>query len=136
MALTEADAAAGEATATVAMVERAADRRRNRTRTRAHFDHLAVRIVAHDHAARVAGQAAGRFRRNARAVFQHRLAGCFDVGEHRGVHVNDHLVALARGAGIQLVMQRALGHQRERVGFPLLRRGRRFGDVLDGLRAA
>jgi hypothetical protein len=43
------------------------------------------------------------------------LAGLRRVRQHRGVHVDHYLVPLAGSAGIQLVMQRGLGQQRQRV---------------------
>jgi len=43
------------------------------------------------------------------------LAGLLRIRQHGGVHVDHHLVPLAGGAGIQLVMQRGLGQQRQRV---------------------
>ena len=66
MTLAEANPAAREATAAVAMVERAPYRRRDRARTRADFDDTAVTAVLHYHAARVARDAPRRFCRNAR----------------------------------------------------------------------
>ena len=61
MALAETNSAAREATATVAMVERAPDRRRNRARAGGHLDGATVRAVLHHHPARVARQAPARF---------------------------------------------------------------------------
>src|SRR5436305_40061 len=66
MALAEANPAAREATAAVAMVERAPYRRWDRARTRADFDSAAVPAVLHHHQARVARDAPRRFRGNAR----------------------------------------------------------------------
>src|SRR3989442_7966943 len=51
MALAEANPAAREATAAVAMVERAPYRRWNRARTRADFDDTPGRVVSHHHPA-------------------------------------------------------------------------------------
>jgi hypothetical protein len=64
------------------------------------------------------------------------LAGLLWIRQHGGVHVDHHLVPLARGPGIELVMQRGLGQQRQRVRL-LLRPGRglrgRVGERQRGL---
>ncbi len=109
MALAEANPAAREAAAAVAMVERAPYRRWNRARTRADFDSAAVPAVLHHHQARVARDAPRRFRGNARAVFEEGLAGLIGIGKDRRIDVDDNLVALARGAGIEAVVERRLG---------------------------
>ena len=67
--------------------------------------------------------------------FQHGLAGLRRIREHGGVDVDHHLVALAGGAGIELVMQRGLGEQGERVGL-LLRPGRGLHRGVGGREAA
>ncbi len=80
---------------------------------------------------RLASQAAlGRSRGNARAVLEDGLARRIGIRQDLGVDVDDHLVALARGAGIHPVMQCRLREQgegirllldhRRRVGFRLL----------------
>src|SRR5881296_2330386 len=102
MALAEANPAAREAAAAVAMVERAPYRRWNRARTRADFDDTAVRVVSHHHPACVARDAPRRFCGNARAVFEEGLAGLIGVGKDRRIDVDDDLVALARSAGIDV----------------------------------
>src|SRR5206468_2622764 len=109
MTLAEANPAAREATGAVAMVERAPYRRWNRARTRADFDSAAVPAVLHHHQARVARDAPRRFRGNARAVFEEGLAGLIGVGKDRRIDVDDNLVALSRGAGIEAVVQGRLG---------------------------
>ena len=109
MALAEANPAAREAAAAVSMVERAPYRRWNRARTRADFDSAAVPAVLHHHPAGVARDAPRRFRGNARAVFDERLAGLIGVGEDRRIDVDDDLVTLARSAGIEAVVQGGLG---------------------------
>ena len=68
MSLAEANPAARKAAATVAMVERAPDRRRDRAGPGRDLDRAAVPAVLHHHAARVARQAPGRFRGNAHAI--------------------------------------------------------------------
>jgi hypothetical protein len=73
----------------------------------------------------VAGQAPRRFRGNVLAVLERGLPGCLGISEHRGVDVNDHLVALARRPRIDTVMERSLGEQCQRIGLLLLE-GRRF----------
>jgi hypothetical protein len=114
---------AREATTPVSMVERAPQRGWNRPCAGAHLDHLPVRIVPHHHAARIARQAPGRFRGNADPPFQGCLARLRRVLRNCRVHVNHYLVPLARRTGIQLVMQRRLGQQDQRVS--LLLRPRR-----------
>ena len=65
-----------------------------------------------------------------RAVLEHGLARRIRVGQHRGVDVDHHLIALARRSGVEGVVQRRLGQQGERVSL-LLREGRRLrGNVL------
>jgi hypothetical protein len=51
------------------------------------------------------------------------LAGLLRIRQHRGIDVDYHLVPLARRPGIELVMQRRLGQQRQSVRL-LLRPGR------------
>jgi hypothetical protein len=85
MALAELDAAAGEATATVAVVKCPAERGRDRARPGSDLDSPPVRIVPHDYAARVARQAARRFRGNVRAVVEDGLAGRVGIRQHGGV---------------------------------------------------
>jgi hypothetical protein len=80
--------------------------------------------VAHDDPARVARQTLRRSGRNARPLVEDRLANLIGVGKYGGVDVNDHLVALARRAGIDAVVERRLGKQRERVSLLLLHRRR------------
>src|ERR1700694_5860995 len=75
MALAERHSAAWKATAVVAMVERTPYRGWNRPGSRADFDDASVRVMAHHDAARVAREAAGRFRGNVRAALEDRLAG-------------------------------------------------------------
>jgi len=124
MALPEADSAAREATAAVSVMERPPERRRNRASPGGDLHDSTVETVLHHHPARVARQALRRFCGNAPAVLEDGLAGLIGVGEHRGVDVDDHLIALAGGAGIDPVMERRLGEQPERVGLLLLHRGR------------
>ena len=109
MALAEANPAAREATGAVAMVERAPYRRRDRARARADFDDTPVAIMLHHHTARIACQAARRFRRNAPAVLESGLARCIRLREHRSIDVHDDLVSLAGRAGFDAVMQSRLG---------------------------
>ena len=124
MALPEADSAARETTAAVSVMQRAPERWRNRAGPGRHLDDSTVDTVLHHHAARVARQALRRFRGNARAVLEEGLTGLIGVGEHGSVDVHHHLIALARRAGIDPVMERGLGEQPERVGLLLLHRGR------------
>ena len=78
MALGESGAAAGEAAATVAVVESAAQCGRDGAGPGPDLDDVTVGLVAHDHATGVAGQTLGRFRGNARAV----LVGCTPKVRH------------------------------------------------------
>src|SRR5947207_14234382 len=102
------------------MMQRAPQRRRNGSRPRADFDDPAIRIVSHHDAARVAGQTLGRFRRDVRAVVEDRLTGRIGVRQHRRVDVDHDLVALARGAGIDSVVERCFGDEGQRVRLLLL----------------
>src|SRR5882672_2426328 len=56
-------------------------------------------VMAHDYPAGVARQALRRFRGNARAAFEDRLPRLLPIGQHRGVDVDHHLVALPRVPG-------------------------------------
>ena len=96
--------------------------------------------MLHDHEAGVACEAPGRLRGNVCAVFEDRLArllgawGRFRgnvraLREDRGIDVDDDLVPLARGAGIDPVVKRRLGQQRERIRLQLTER-RRVHQVL------
>ena len=71
--------------------------------------------MPHDHPAGVARQALGRSSWNARAVFEDGLARLLGVRQDFGVDVDHHLVALARGARVEAVVQGGLREQRERV---------------------
>src|SRR5437660_508177 len=124
MALPEADSAARETTAAVSVMQRAPERRRNRAGPGRHLDDSTVDTVLHHHTACVARQALRRFGGNAHAVLEDGLAGLIGVREYGGVDVDDHLIALARGTGIDPVMERGLGEQPERVGLLPLHRGR------------
>ena len=106
---------AREAAAAVAMMQRPPQRRRNRPRPGSHLHDTAVLIVAHHHAARVARQAPRRFRGNAHAPLEDRLARLIRVRQCRRVHVHHHLIPLTRRAGIEFVMQRRLREQGQRV---------------------
>ena len=70
MALAKSHPTARKATAPVTMMQRPPDRRRNGPRARSDLDNPAVPAVAHHHPARVARQALGRSRWNARTVLQ------------------------------------------------------------------
>jgi hypothetical protein len=109
MSLGDADSAAREATAAVSAVERSSDCRGDRPGPGADLDQPAVGILAHHHAARIAGETLGRLRGNAGAVFEDGLARVIGVCEDLGIDVDHHLVPLAGGTGIDLVMQRGLG---------------------------
>ncbi len=103
MPLPEADAAAGKAATPVPMVERSTQSGGNRPGLGTDLQQAPVVVVAHHHPTRVARQALGRFRGNARAAVEHGLPRLIRIGQHLGVDVDHHLVALARGAGIEVV---------------------------------
>jgi hypothetical protein len=130
MTLTERNAAAREPAASVAVMQRAPERRWDGPRPRFDFHDSPIRIVSHHHASRVARQAAGRFRGNVRTALEDGLAGRVRVRQHGRVDVDDNLVALARRAGIDPVVQRGLREQRQRVRLLLSHRGRFRGNVL------
>jgi hypothetical protein len=65
--------------------------------------------VLHHDPAGVTRQALGRFRGNAHAVLEDGLAGRVWLREHGRVDVDYDLIALARSAGIDAVMERGLG---------------------------
>jgi hypothetical protein len=109
----------------VIMTSDEAQRRRDRPRPGPDFQEASIRVVAHDDPAGVAGEAPRRFRGTARAVLEDRLARLIRVRQCGGVDVDDHLIPLARGAGIDPVMEGGLGEQLQRVG-PLLGHGRRL----------
>ena len=113
-----------EAAAAVAVVEGAAQSRRDRPRTSANFDNPSVGVVSHDHPARVARQALRRSSWNACAVLEHGLASRLDVFEDFGIDVDDDLVALAWSARIELVTQSRLGEQLQGISLLLLHRRR------------
>jgi hypothetical protein len=129
MTLPEANSAAREATAAVAMVQRPTEGRRNRPRPGADFHHAPVGVVAHDHPAGVAGQALGRSSWNACPVLQDRLARLPGVRQDLGVHMDDDLVTLSRCAGIDPMVQGRLRQQRQGVGLLLGRRRRSSWNV-------
>ena len=122
--LSEADAAAGEAAAAVPMVERPPQGRGNRPGPGPDLDQAAILVMAHNHLAGVARQAPGRFRGNARAVLEDGLARLLRLGQRRGVDVDHHLVALARRARIEPLVQGRLREERQGIGLPLGHRGR------------
>jgi hypothetical protein len=70
MSLAEAYAAAREAAAPVAMMERAPQGRRDRPGSGSHFHDSPVLVVSHHDSAGIAGEAPRSFRGNARAVFK------------------------------------------------------------------
>ncbi len=102
MPLAEADPAAGEAAPPVPRVERPPQGRRNRPGPGPDLQQASVVVVAHHHPTRVTRQALGRFRGNARAVLEHGLPRLIRIGQHLGIDVDHHLVALVRGAGIEV----------------------------------
>ena len=124
MTLAEPQSTAREAASAIAMMQRAPQRRRNGSRPGTDFEDPAIRIVSHHDPTRVARQTLGRFCRNVRAVVEDRLAGRISVRQHRRVDVDHDLVALARGAGIDSVVERRFGDEGQRVRLLLRHRGR------------
>ena len=104
MPLAEADPAAGEAAPPVPRVERPPQGGGNGPGPGPDLQQAPVVVVAHHDPARVARQALGRFRGNARAVFQNGFTRLIRIGQRLGVDVDHHLVALARGAGIEALL--------------------------------
>ncbi len=123
MPLTEADAAAGEAATAVPMVERSPQSGGNRPGPGTDLQQAPIVVVTHHHPARVAREALGRVRGNARAVLEHGLPRRIRIGQHLGIDVDHHLVTLARGAGIEVVKGR-LREQGQGIGLLLGQRGR------------
>jgi len=81
--------------------------------------------MSHDDTAAVARKPPRRFRGNVLAVLEQRLAGLIGIRQRRCIHVDDHLVTLACGAGIEVVVECGFGDHPERVGL-LLAHGRRI----------
>ena len=100
-------------------------RGRNRACARADVGDATVSIVAHHHAARIARQPLGRFRRNVSAALDDRLPARVGVCQHGGVDVDHDLIPFAWTSRIDSVVQRRLGDQCECVRLLLLDR-RRF----------
>jgi len=131
MALAEAHSAARRAAAAVPVVQRPTYRRGNRPGAGIDLHDSAVPAVSHHHPAGVARQALRRSRGNARPVLQDRLARRLGVRQHLGIDVDHYLVALARRAGVDAVMESRLRQQRQRVRLLPLHR-RRIGLRLQG----
>jgi hypothetical protein len=107
------------------MEQRSPQGRGDRPRLGADLEDPPLGIVLHDHPARVAAEALGRFCGNACAIFDDRLAGLIGVFQDGGVHMHHDLVVLGRRAGIDAVVQCGLGQQLQSVGL-LLGHRRRF----------
>ncbi len=122
VALAESDSTARETAATIPVVQCAPQGRRNRAGPGRDLHDAAISAVLHHHSARVARQTLRRFRGNIRAVLQDGLAGCLGIREHGRVDVHHDLVALARRAGIDALVERRFGKQGERIGLLLLER--------------
>jgi hypothetical protein len=80
-------------------------------RVRADVQQAPVPIVPHHHPAGVARQAPARSSWNARAVLEDGLARLIWVRKGLRIDVDHHLVALARGAGIDAVVKGRLRGQ-------------------------
>ena len=122
--------AAREAAAPVPMLQCPPQRRRDRPRPAPRPPRTRPSsVVPHHHPARVARQPPRRFRGNVRALLQRRLPRLLGSASDRGVHVHHHLVPLARRPRVELVMQRRLRQQGQRVRLLLGRVGARGGSV-------
>ena len=117
--LTDPYSTARKAAAVIPVLECASQCRQDRPGPGADFDHAPVRIVSHDHPARVARQPLRRSRGNALTVLEDRLSGLVRIREDRGVDVDHDLIAFAGGTRIDPVMERRLRHERQGV-CPLL----------------
>jgi hypothetical protein len=87
-----------EAAPAVAFLQRAPDRHRNRAPRASDVEHGTGVVVGHDDAARIASQAAGRFRGKMDAAGEHRLAGFGVDAESFGVDVEHDLDATQAAA--------------------------------------
>ena len=56
------------------------------------------------------------------ALVEHRLARLLGIRQHDAVHMDDHLIPSARGAGVEVVMEGGFGDDPERIGLNLARR--------------
>ena len=92
-------------TSTVAMLEGPPQRWRNRPGPSSDFPEPPILVVTHHHDARVAREAPRRFRGNARAVGEYRLPSMIRIIQHRGIHMNHHLIPLSGRAGIESLME-------------------------------
>jgi hypothetical protein len=109
VALAEVAVAARKAAIAVSMQQRSPQGGRNCARLGPDLEDTAVLIVPHHHATRVAGQALGRFRGNACAIFDDGLAGPIGILQDGGVDVDHHLIVLGRRARVDAVVERGLG---------------------------
>src|SRR5687767_9007691 len=122
MPLDKPDAAAREATAAVSTVQGSTERGRDCPGARADLNEVAVGVLSHHDAAGIAGEALGRFRGNARALFEDGLAGMVGVCEDGRVDMDDDLVTLTGSARVDSVMERSLGEEGKGVGLKLRHR--------------
>jgi len=123
VALDESDSAARESTTLIAMEERASQRGRNGSCSCADLYDVTVRVVAHHHASRIAGETLRRFRGNARSVVEHGLTCLIRIREYRRIDVHHDLIPVARGARFDPLVERRF--REERKGISLLLRHRR-----------
>jgi hypothetical protein len=101
MALSERHSAARPAARRVASVESASYCGRNRSSLSAHVEGTSALVVLHFDDARIAGDAAGRFRGNAGARLENRLAVRRGILENALVDVDHDLVPIAGLAWVQ-----------------------------------
>ena len=105
MALAEADVAAREAAAAVAMLKSSPQSRGNRPGSGRDLHDAAVARVLHHDTARVTRQTPGRFRGNVCAVVEDGLAGLIGIGESGSVDVHHDLIAFAGRSRIDAVVK-------------------------------
>jgi hypothetical protein len=131
--LATAHLATREATGPIAVTQSPPERRRDGARPGPDLHHPTGLVVPHHYPARIAREAPRRSRGNVADLVQLGLAGCLRIREHRRVDMDDHLVPLAGRTGIELVVQRALGEQPQRIGLLLRPGGRREDGIGDAL---
>ena len=94
--------AAGKPAPMVPGRQRAPDGRRDGPGLATDVQHRAIAVMAHDHSGSVACDAAGRFRGDANAVLQRRLARGVVVRQRLLVDMNDDLIEVPRRAAVEM----------------------------------
>ena len=128
MTLRDPNAAPGESTSLIPLLQGPPQRRRDGPSPGPHLRHATVSIMAHEYAAGVTGESLRRFRGNVGAFLQHRLPRR-RFSQHFRVNVDHDLIALTGGPRVEPLVERRLGDQCHRV-YVLLRNGRRLQRAL------